>query len=32
MHSILVAGTFLLMVLSPCIVAMRSGSDEEPAN
>jgi hypothetical protein len=26
MHSILVAGTFILMVLSPCLVAARSGS------
>jgi hypothetical protein len=26
MHSLLVAGTFVLMVLSPCLVAMRSDS------
>ena len=26
MHDILVAGTFILMVLSPCLVAMRSGA------
>jgi hypothetical protein len=29
MHSLLVAGTFVLMVLSPCLVAMRSDSSEE---
>ena len=31
MHSILIAGAFLMMVLAPCLVAMRSGSlpDEE---
>ena len=31
MHSLIVAAAFLLMVLSPCLVAMRSGSmpDEE---
>ena len=26
MHSFLIAGTFALMVLSPCLVAMRSGA------
>lgn len=26
MHDVLVAGTFILMVLSPCIVAMYSGA------
>lgn len=25
MHDLLVAGTFVLMVLSPCLVAMRTG-------
>jgi hypothetical protein len=32
MHSILIGGAFLLMVLSPCLVAMRSGSlpDSDP--
>jgi len=29
MHSLLVAGTFVLMVLSPCLVAMRADSTEE---
>jgi hypothetical protein len=29
MHSLLVAGTFVLMVLSPCLVAMRADSSEE---
>lgn len=29
MHSLLVAGTFVLMVLSPCLVAMRSDSTSE---
>lgn len=26
MHSALIAGTFLIMILSPCLVAMRSGA------
>ena len=30
MHSLLVGGGFLLMVLSPCLVAMRSGAAEHP--
>jgi hypothetical protein len=29
MHSLLVAGTFVLMVLSPCLVAMRADSSSE---
>ena len=29
MHSLMIAGTFILMVLSPCLVAMRSGSTED---
>ena len=29
MHSLLVAGTFVLMVLSPCLVAMRSDASTE---
>ncbi len=31
MHSFMIAASFLLMVLSPCLVALRSGSmpDEE---
>ena len=26
MHQLLIAGTFMMMVLSPCLVAMRSGA------
>lgn len=26
MHTLLIAGAFLIMVVSPCLVAMRSGS------
>jgi len=29
MHDVLVAGTFILMVLSPCFVAIRSGALNE---
>jgi len=29
MHSAIIAGTFLLMILSPCLVAMRSGATDE---
>ena len=29
MHSLLVAGAFLLMLLSPCLVSMRAGETEE---
>jgi len=29
MHSALVAGTFLIMILSPCLVAMRSGAGND---
>jgi hypothetical protein len=29
MHNLLVAGSFILMVLSPCLVAARSGSTSE---
>jgi len=29
MHSLLVAGTFVLMVISPCLVAMRAESSTE---
>ena len=29
MHTALVASTFLLMVLSPCLVAMRSGAADD---
>jgi len=30
MHSILTASVFMLMVLSPCLVALRSGSAPDP--
>ncbi len=29
MHSFLIAGAFLMMVLAPCLVASRSGADAE---
>jgi len=29
MHSALIAGTFLVMILSPCLVAMRSGAADD---
>jgi len=29
MHSAIIAGTFLVMILTPCLVAMRSGSSEK---
>jgi len=29
MHSAIIAGTFLVMILAPCLVAMRSGSNEK---
>jgi len=29
MQNVLIAATFVLMVISPCIVAMRSGSPED---
>ena len=29
MHDVIVAGSFLLMVLSPCLVAMRTGIGSE---
>jgi len=29
MHDLIVAGSFLLMVLAPCLVAMRSGATDE---
>jgi len=29
MHSAVVAGVFLLMILSPCLVAMRSGATDK---
>jgi len=32
MHSALVAGTFLIMILSPCLVAMRSGAADDDKN
>jgi hypothetical protein len=28
MHSAIIAGAFLIMILSPCIVAMRSGNEK----
>jgi hypothetical protein len=32
MHSFLIASVFLLMVLSPCLVAMRSSAQAEAEN
>ena len=32
MHTILVASAFMLMVLSPCLVALRSGSLPDEKN
>ncbi len=29
MHSAIIAGTFLIMILSPCLVAMRSGREKD---
>jgi len=29
MHSAIIAGTFLVMILSPCLVAIRSGSEKD---
>jgi hypothetical protein len=29
MHELIIGGAFLLMVLAPCLVAMRSGATEE---
>jgi len=29
MHSAIIAGTFLVMILTPCLVAMRSGNSEK---
>jgi hypothetical protein len=29
MHSAIIGGTFLIMILSPCLVAMRSGNKEK---
>jgi len=29
MHSAIIAGTFLVMILAPCLVAMRSGNSEK---
>jgi len=29
MHSVVIAGAFLVMVLSPCLVAMRSSNESE---
>ena len=32
MQSFLIAASFLAMILAPCIVAMRSGAEEDLAN
>ena len=29
MHSALIAGTFLVMILSPCLVAIHSGKEKD---
>ncbi len=32
MHDLLVAGGFILMVLAPCLVAMRTGAMDDQEN
>jgi hypothetical protein len=29
MHSAIIAGTFLVMILSPCLVALHSGNEKD---
>jgi len=29
MHSAIIAGTFLIMILTPCVVALRAGNEKD---